>query len=253
MPRGMKVKEKTVRGSARPVGGLEKAKTTKKKKTDDSLQLQPKMPFANEMPTNNPILMCQFGENIVPGSGRPVGGSEKAKTKKKKKAVHSLQQRPEMPLTNQMPGYLPQYKPTQMVHLGAPPNHVYPYVAHYNPSLQQSIGLSTPTMMPGQNLLLFQQQTPTSGTCTPMMMTGHNIPFFQQQNPTIGTSSPTMMPEQNLSFFQQQTPTSGTCTPMMMPGQNLSFFQQQNPTSGTSTPTMMPGQNLPFSQQQKPA
>jgi len=58
-PRGMKVKEKTVRGSARPVGGLEKAKTTKKKKIDDSLQLQPKMPFANEMPTNNPILMIQ--------------------------------------------------------------------------------------------------------------------------------------------------------------------------------------------------
>lgn len=56
-PRGMKVKEKTVRGSARPVGGLEKAKTKKKKKIDDSLQLQPEMPFTNEMSAYNPILM----------------------------------------------------------------------------------------------------------------------------------------------------------------------------------------------------
>ncbi|XP_073354325.1 protein FAR1-RELATED SEQUENCE 9-like isoform X1 [Aegilops tauschii subsp. strangulata] len=202
MPRGIKVKEKTVRGSVRPVGGLEKAKTTKKKKIDDSLRLQPEMPFTNQMPTYNPILMGQFRENIVPGSARPIGGLEKAKTKKKKKTVNSLQERPEMPLTNQMPGYLPQYNPTQMVQLGALPSHAYPYLAHYNSSLQQSIGLSTPTMMPGQNILFFQQQTPTSGTSTPMIMAGQNLPFFQQQNPTIGTCSPTMMPGQNLSFFQ---------------------------------------------------
>ena len=57
MPRGIKVKEKTVRGSARPVGGLEKAKTTKKKKIDDSLQLEHEMAFTNHMSLYNPILM----------------------------------------------------------------------------------------------------------------------------------------------------------------------------------------------------
>ena len=57
MPRGIKVKEKTVRGSVRPVGGLEKAKTTKKKKIDDSLQLEPEMAFTNHMSSYNPILM----------------------------------------------------------------------------------------------------------------------------------------------------------------------------------------------------
>ena len=56
-PRGMKVKEKTVRGSAKSVGALEKAKTNKKKKTDDSLQLQPEMPFTIQMPMYNPILL----------------------------------------------------------------------------------------------------------------------------------------------------------------------------------------------------
>ena len=54
-------------------------------------------------------------EKTIQRSARPVGGLEKAKTKKKKKTVNSLQERPEMPLTNQMPGYLPQYNPTQMV------------------------------------------------------------------------------------------------------------------------------------------
>ncbi|KAF7079162.1 hypothetical protein CFC21_083438 [Triticum aestivum] len=43
-PKDMKVKEKTARGSARPIGGLKKAKTKKKKKIDDSFQLQPEMP-----------------------------------------------------------------------------------------------------------------------------------------------------------------------------------------------------------------
>ena len=56
-PKGMKVKEKTARGSARPIGGLEKAKTKKKKKIDDSLQLQPEMPFTNQMFVYNPMLM----------------------------------------------------------------------------------------------------------------------------------------------------------------------------------------------------
>lgn len=39
-PRGMKEKEKTARGSARPIGGLEKAITKKKKKKNDPLQVQ---------------------------------------------------------------------------------------------------------------------------------------------------------------------------------------------------------------------
>lgn len=40
-PRGIKEKEKTTRGSARPIGGLEKAITKKKKKTDDPVPVQP--------------------------------------------------------------------------------------------------------------------------------------------------------------------------------------------------------------------
>ncbi|XBJ03944.1 hypothetical protein VPH35_022981 [Triticum aestivum] len=40
-PRGMKEKEKTARGSARPIGGLEKAITKKKKKTYHPLPVQP--------------------------------------------------------------------------------------------------------------------------------------------------------------------------------------------------------------------
>ncbi|SPT19974.1 unnamed protein product [Triticum aestivum] len=84
-PRGMKVKEKTVRGSARPVGALEKAKTNKKKKTDDSLQLQPEMPFTIQMPMYNPILLGHLGENIGPGSARPVGDLEKAKKRRKRR------------------------------------------------------------------------------------------------------------------------------------------------------------------------
>jgi hypothetical protein len=41
--KGIKVKEKTVRGSRRPVGGFEKATTKKKKKknTNTTVQLQP--------------------------------------------------------------------------------------------------------------------------------------------------------------------------------------------------------------------
>jgi hypothetical protein len=39
-PIGIKVKEKSVRGSSRPVGGFEKA-TKKKKKTNTAVQLQP--------------------------------------------------------------------------------------------------------------------------------------------------------------------------------------------------------------------
>jgi hypothetical protein len=42
VPKGIKVKEKTVRGSRRPVGGFEKATTKKKKKnTNTTVQLQP--------------------------------------------------------------------------------------------------------------------------------------------------------------------------------------------------------------------
>jgi hypothetical protein len=40
-PRGIKVKEKTVQGSKRPVGGLEKAKPKRKNKVDDYVELQP--------------------------------------------------------------------------------------------------------------------------------------------------------------------------------------------------------------------
>uniref|UniRef100_A0A8R7TGP5 Protein FAR1-RELATED SEQUENCE n=1 Tax=Triticum urartu TaxID=4572 RepID=A0A8R7TGP5_TRIUA len=175
-PRGMKVKEKTVRGSARPVGALEKAKTNKKKKTDDSLQLQPEMPFTIQMP------MVIWEKILDQDQQDPLVSWRKQKKKKKKKTADSLQLQPGMPLTNQMPGYLPQYNPAQMGHLGALPNHLYPYLAQYGPTS----GTSTPTMLPGQN------------------------PFFQLQNPTSGTFNPTMMPAQNLSLFQQQTPTSGT-------------------------------------------
>ena len=43
-PKGMKVKEKTVKGSKRPVGGFEKATSKKKKNTNDIIQLQPHDP-----------------------------------------------------------------------------------------------------------------------------------------------------------------------------------------------------------------
>ncbi|XP_073353389.1 protein FAR1-RELATED SEQUENCE 5-like [Aegilops tauschii subsp. strangulata] len=40
-PKGMKVKEKTIKGSKRPVGGFEKATSKKKRNTDDIVQLEP--------------------------------------------------------------------------------------------------------------------------------------------------------------------------------------------------------------------
>jgi hypothetical protein len=40
-PKGIKVKEKTTKGSRRPVGGFEKATTKKKKNKEDTVQLQP--------------------------------------------------------------------------------------------------------------------------------------------------------------------------------------------------------------------
>ena len=44
MPKGMKVKEKTVKGSKRPVGGFEKATSKKKKNTNDIVHLEPRGP-----------------------------------------------------------------------------------------------------------------------------------------------------------------------------------------------------------------
>ena len=43
-PKGMKVKEKTVKGSKRPVGGFEKATSKKKKNTNDIVHLEPRGP-----------------------------------------------------------------------------------------------------------------------------------------------------------------------------------------------------------------
>ena len=40
-PKGIKVKEKTTKGSRRPVGGFEKATAKKKNKLDSAVQVQP--------------------------------------------------------------------------------------------------------------------------------------------------------------------------------------------------------------------
>uniref|UniRef100_A0A3B6AUW0 Uncharacterized protein n=1 Tax=Triticum aestivum TaxID=4565 RepID=A0A3B6AUW0_WHEAT len=40
-PKGVKLKEKTIQGASRPVGGLEKAKSSRKRKVDDHVALQP--------------------------------------------------------------------------------------------------------------------------------------------------------------------------------------------------------------------
>ena len=49
----MKEKEKTARGSARPIGGLEKAITKKKKKKNDPLQMQHQ---STSMPETVPLV-----------------------------------------------------------------------------------------------------------------------------------------------------------------------------------------------------
>ena len=43
-PKGMKVKEKTVKGSKRPIGGFEKATSKKKKNINDTVHLEPRGP-----------------------------------------------------------------------------------------------------------------------------------------------------------------------------------------------------------------
>uniref|UniRef100_A0A8I6X292 Uncharacterized protein n=1 Tax=Hordeum vulgare subsp. vulgare TaxID=112509 RepID=A0A8I6X292_HORVV len=40
-PKGMKFKEKTIEGESRPIGGLEKAKSKRKRKVDNPVAVQP--------------------------------------------------------------------------------------------------------------------------------------------------------------------------------------------------------------------
>ncbi|KAI5010047.1 hypothetical protein ZWY2020_012184 [Hordeum vulgare] len=40
-PKGMKLKEKTIEGASRPIGGLEKAKSKRKRKVDNPVAVQP--------------------------------------------------------------------------------------------------------------------------------------------------------------------------------------------------------------------
>lgn len=88
-PRGIKVKEKTVRGSRRPISGFEEAMPKKKKSTQDSVQLQPQGTttrllevLTNQMPAyqshHNPILNAPMQPSVdttMPVSLQPYNAS----------------------------------------------------------------------------------------------------------------------------------------------------------------------------------
>ncbi|EMS59554.1 hypothetical protein TRIUR3_01195 [Triticum urartu] len=180
-PKGIKLKEKTIQGASRPIGGLEKAKSKRTRKVDNPVALQP--------------------------HGSSMGHSEV--------------------FTNQMPAYLPQYNPilnpmtmygqdqrlpaelqhynSLMGNLGVPTNHVYTYSEQCNSALDASLLPSLVTMR------------------------GHPAPNVSLQ-PTVGTmrGHPTLNASLQSSIGTMNQAPNASLQPSV--GQNQVFFQQQKPT-----------------------
>ncbi|XP_044338140.1 uncharacterized protein [Triticum aestivum] len=217
-PKGIKLKEKTIQGASRPIGGLEKAKSKRKRKVDNPVALQP--------------------------HGTSMGHSKV--------------------FTNQMPAYLPQYNPilnpmamygqdqrlpaelqhynSLMDHLGVPTNHVYTYSEQCNSALDASLLPSLGTMRghPAPNFSL----QPTIGT-----MRGHPALNASLQS-SIGTMN--QAPNASLqpsvgTMTGHPTPNASLQHPIGMMIRHPALNAPLQPSVGTMT-----CQNQVFFQQQKP-
>ncbi|KAE8801114.1 Transposon protein [Hordeum vulgare] len=257
-PKGMKVKEKTARGSNRfpdivadpnnnsstSSGQHEGFANPKEKNINSSTNSEQNKGLAKPKG-------MKFKEKTIEGASRPIGGLEKAKSKRKRKVDNPVAVQPHGTLmghsevfTNQMPAYLPQYNTilnpmamhgqdqrlstelqhynSLMGHFGVPTNNVYTYSDQCNSapdaSLLQSLGMMTGH--PALNALLQSSIGAPTASLQPSVgtMIGHPAPNVLVQPQIV------MMighPASNAPL----EPSAG-----MMIGQNQVFFQQQKPT-----------------------
>ncbi|KAM0864479.1 hypothetical protein ACQ4PT_043894 [Festuca glaucescens] len=189
-PKGIKVKEKTTKGSSRPVGGFEKATGKRKKNMDNNVQVQPQGTstghlefFTNHMAAYqlqynnilNASILPPIG-NAIPISAHtqelagfqpngPIGNSISMSTHTQELARFQ----PYGPIGNSIPmsthtQELARFKPYGPI-VGHPTNQMYTYLQPQNyaldPSLQGTIGTSTSSLKTKQNQAFFDQPKPT--------------------------------------------------------------------------------------------
>uniref|UniRef100_A0ACD5XZQ0 Uncharacterized protein n=1 Tax=Avena sativa TaxID=4498 RepID=A0ACD5XZQ0_AVESA len=164
-PKGIKVKEKTTKGSKRPVGGFEKAAGKKKKNMDNTVQVQPQGISTGHLEffTNQMAAYQLQYNNILDASMPPSIGNTIPHTQE----LPGFQ--PNCPVHNTIsmsmhPQELARFQPYGSL-VGHPTNQMYTYLPQQNyamdPSLQRTIAASTSSLMTRQNQEFFNQPKPT--------------------------------------------------------------------------------------------